>query len=62
MNNIKVNYTLEYNNKIWTVWRNKEGNHSIGCIGIYHSSSKNDCIEYCKNKGIVLKNDRKTKK
>lgn len=44
---MKVKYTLEYNKekKLWTIWKNVESYHAIGCKAVYSSESKKDCLE-----------------
>ncbi len=54
MKKIKVWYKIEHHNKLWTVWKYKEGEHSFGSLGIYTASKKEDCIEYCKQNKITL--------
>ena len=47
---MKVTYTLNYskNSHQWVIWKNVEGDHSLGCRPVYSSVSKKDCIERLK--------------
>ena len=55
---MKIWYTLEKANGKWTVWENTEtwyGTHGgCGCRGIYSSTSRKDCIEYCKENNLKV--------
>ena len=55
----KLWYTLERTNGLWTIWLNKQYEYkekgSGGCDKVYSSSSKQDCLEYCKNNKIKIK-------
>ena len=44
-------YTIEKNNGKWTVWFN---HISGGCHGVFSSTNRKDCIEYCKENNLKV--------
>lgn len=56
---MKIWYTLERANGIWTIWKNKErilkGRGGFGCSKVYSSSEKEDCLNYAEINKIKLK-------
>ena len=63
---MKIWYTLEKNNGIWTLWKNKEVeliNHgSYGSSKVYDSYDYESCIEYCKINNIKIKYKKRKRK
>ena len=53
-----IYYTLERNNGKWVVWKNSEHERSSGCMGLFESESKKECIEYCKKQNIKISRRR----
>ena len=54
MNKVEAWYSLEKNNRMWTIWYNKETKNGYGSFGIYSSRRKKECIEYCKKNKIKI--------
>lgn len=56
---MKVWYTLERANGIWTIWENREhilkGHGSYGCRKVYSSSDKKDCLKFIEANEIKIK-------
>lgn len=59
MYKMKLWYSLEKNNGVWTIWLNSEGEGdnrgSGGCKKIYSSTDKANCLNYCKENKIKIK-------
>ena len=55
---MEIWYTIEKNNNKWTVWKNTmiwNKTHGCGgCKGIFSSTSRKDCIEYCKENNLKV--------
>lgn len=56
MNEKKVWYTIEKVDNMWIVWKNarskSEDRGSEYCRGIFKSTERKDCVEYCKKNNI----------
>lgn len=63
MPKIKIWYTLEKANGIWTIWFNKsneqETHGGYGSARLLSSNNKQDCLDYCKEKGIKLEGKKR---
>lgn len=52
---MKTWYTIEKSANGYTVWMNKEGEQSLGSLGVFTAKKKKECVAYCKENNIKVK-------
>ena len=54
---MRVYYTISKGKNGYIVWKNVEGEHSIGCKDKFHGT-KAQCLKYCKENHIKISDEK----
>ncbi len=54
---MRVYYTISKGKNGYIVWKNVEGEHSIGCKDKFHGT-KDQCLKYCKENHIKISDEK----